>query len=56
MTVSDLSGKLDEFIESVTQEKIENELKDYLTAEEMAGLMFRFRVALKKLVEFLESA
>ena len=56
MKVSDLSGKLNEFIETATQKKIEDELRDYLTVEEMAGLMFRFRASLKKLVEFLDRA
>ena len=56
MTVSELCKKLNAFIETAAQEKIEEELRDYLIAEEMAGLVFKFRIAVKKHVEFLAEA
>jgi predicted nucleotidyltransferase component of viral defense system len=53
MTVQELCGKMNAFVESVTQDEIDVELKDYLIGEERSGLELKFRAALKKLVEYL---
>jgi predicted nucleotidyltransferase component of viral defense system len=53
MTMREFCDTLNACVEKATREDIEAELKDYLTAEEMAGLEFKFRVAVKKTVETL---
>ncbi|MBN2188932.1 MAG: nucleotidyl transferase AbiEii/AbiGii toxin family protein [Chitinispirillaceae bacterium] len=55
MTLNDLCEKLNSFIESITQDEIDGELKDYLTGEERSGLELKFKAALKKLVEYLKN-
>jgi predicted nucleotidyltransferase component of viral defense system len=54
MTVQELCGKMNAFIESVTQDKIDEELKDYLTGEERSGLELMFKAAINTLVEYLD--
>lgn len=52
MTLPDFCKKMDAFIETITQKGIEGELRDYLSADEMAGLEFKFKATLKKALDF----
>jgi len=56
MTVGEFCKKNSGCAATLTQENIESELRDFLTVDELAGLVFKFRVCINKVVEFFGKA
>jgi len=54
MTIPDFCQKIADFSKTISQEKVESELRDYLAAEQLAGLSFKLKVVIKNLVDYFD--
>jgi len=56
MDIKELIAKLNDISEKLNYDYIKNEMEDYLPADELPGLDKKIKIALFKLVEFLEKS
>lgn len=56
MTTLDLARKIERTLDSLTQQAVEEQMRDFLVPEELPGLEKKMRIGLRKLIDALETA